>query len=58
MDLGLKGKRVLVTGSTLGMLLGAHSFGEFSDRLEFMNQIAADDTDAVTRASVTGQRAR
>jgi len=45
------------TGSTLGMLLGANSFGEFSDRLEFMNQIAADDSRAVNRATVAGQRA-
>ena len=43
-------------GYVLGMLLGAHSFGEFSDRLEFMNQIASDDTDAVNRANVTGQQ--
>ncbi|MFL5798277.1 MAG: NlpC/P60 family protein [Actinomycetota bacterium] len=45
------------TGSTLGMLLGADSFGEFSDRLEFMDQIAADDSQSVNRATVAGQRA-
>jgi peptidoglycan DL-endopeptidase CwlO len=45
------------SGSSLGLLLGASSFGEFSDRLEFMNQMAADDTAAVDRANVAGQRA-
>jgi cell wall-associated NlpC family hydrolase len=45
------------TGSTLGLLLGATSYAEFSDRLEFMDQIAADDSEAVSRASVAGQRA-
>ena len=44
-------------GSSLGELLGARSFGEFSDRLQFMNQIAAGDAAAVSRATVAGQRA-
>src|SRR5262249_13387483 len=46
------------TGSTLGLLLGAQTYGEFSDRLEFMDQIAADDTAAVDRAKVAAQRSK
>ena len=46
------------SGSQIGMLLGAKSFGEFSDRLEFIGQIASDDQEVVTRARVAGQRAR
>jgi len=45
------------TGSTLGLLLGASSYAEFSDRLEFMDQIAAADSEALSRATVAGQRA-
>jgi cell wall-associated NlpC family hydrolase len=44
-------------GSELDTLLGATSFSQFSDRLEFLNQIAGNDASAVARASVTGQRA-
>jgi cell wall-associated NlpC family hydrolase len=46
------------TGSTLGLLLGAQTYGEFSDRLEFMDQIAADDAAAVDRAKVAAQRSK
>ncbi|HEY7281787.1 MAG TPA: NlpC/P60 family protein [Actinomycetota bacterium] len=46
------------TGSTLGLLLGAQTYGQFSDRLEFMGQIAADDAAAVDRAKVAAQRAK
>ena len=46
------------SGSQLGMLLGAKSFSEFSDRLEFIGQIASGDQEVVTRAQVAGQRAR
>src|SRR5439155_16160975 len=46
------------SGSQIGMLLGAKSFGEFSDRLEFIGQIASDDQEVVTRAQVAGQQAR
>jgi len=46
------------TGSTLGLLLGATSYGEFSDRLEFMDQVAADDTAAVDAAKVASQRSQ
>ena len=45
------------TGSVLELILGATSYAEFSDRLEFMGQIAADDSEAVNRATVAGQRA-
>jgi cell wall-associated NlpC family hydrolase len=45
-------------GSELDTLLGATSFAQFSDRLEFLNQIAGNDASAVARASVTGQRAK
>ena len=45
-------------GSELDTLLGASSFTQFSDRLEFLNQIAGSDANAVSRASVTGQRAK
>ena len=44
------------SSSTLGLLLGATSYAEFSDRLEFMDQIAADDSEAVNTANVAGQR--
>jgi peptidoglycan DL-endopeptidase CwlO len=46
------------SGSEIGALLGAGSLSDFSDRLEFLNQIAADDATVVTRANVTGQRAQ
>src|SRR5436190_4067347 len=43
-------------GSELGALLGAGSLSDFSDRVEFMNQIAAADSDIAARAHVAGQR--
>jgi cell wall-associated NlpC family hydrolase len=46
------------TGSEIGALLGAGSLSDFSDRLEFLNQIAADDANVVARAGVAGQRAQ
>jgi cell wall-associated NlpC family hydrolase len=46
------------TGSTLGLLLGAQTYGEFSDRLEFMDQIAADDATALDNAKVAAQRSK
>ncbi len=45
-------------GSEIGALLGAGSLSDFSDRLEFLNQIAADDATIVSRATVAGQRAQ
>ncbi len=44
-------------GSQLDVLLGASSFTEFSDRLEFMGAIARSDTDLATAAHVAGQEA-
>jgi peptidoglycan DL-endopeptidase CwlO len=45
-------------GSELDTLLGSSSFTQLSDRLEFLNQIAGSDANAVSRASVTGQKAK
>jgi peptidoglycan DL-endopeptidase CwlO len=44
-------------GSDLDVLLGAQSFGEFSDQLEFMGQIAQSDSDLAAQADAAGQRA-
>jgi peptidoglycan DL-endopeptidase CwlO len=44
-------------GTQIGVLLGASDLNEFSDRLEFLNQIASSDADAVTRANVAAQQA-
>src|SRR5213594_2708146 len=44
-------------GSDLDILLGAQSFSEFSDRLEFMGQIAQSDSDLAAQADAAGQRA-
>lgn len=45
-------------GSELEMLLGASSFAEFSDRLEFMGSMAQADADLATRAATAQQRAK
>ncbi len=45
-------------GSQMDALLGATSFTDFSDRLEFMGQIAASDNDLANRADVAAQQAR
>src|SRR5436190_384560 len=45
-------------GSQIGILLGSGTVGDFSDRLEYIGQIASDDQAALTRSRVTGQRAR
>jgi cell wall-associated NlpC family hydrolase len=45
-------------GTELGALLGSGSLSDFSDRMEFLNQIAADDATVVARANVTGQQAQ
>jgi cell wall-associated NlpC family hydrolase len=45
-------------GSELELLLGASSFAEFSDRLEFMGNLAQADSDLATRAQTAQQRAR
>jgi cell wall-associated NlpC family hydrolase len=46
------------TGSAIGLLLGATTYSEFSDRLEFMNRMAAADAEAVDRANVAAQRSK
>jgi peptidoglycan DL-endopeptidase CwlO len=45
-------------GSQIGILLGSGTVGDFSDRLEYIGQIASDDQAALTRSRVAGQRAR
>jgi cell wall-associated NlpC family hydrolase len=44
-------------GTSVDVLLGADTFSEFSDRLEFMNRLAADDADLATDAAAARQRA-
>src|SRR5438093_1059949 len=44
-------------GSDLDAILGSQSFGELSDRLEFMGQIAQSDSDLAAEADAAGQRA-
>jgi peptidoglycan DL-endopeptidase CwlO len=44
-------------GSGLELLLGSNSMAEFTDRLEYLNQIAGSDADVVAAAQVAGQRA-
>jgi cell wall-associated NlpC family hydrolase len=45
-------------GSQLDVLLGAESFTEFSDRLQFMNALAKSDADLAIEADAAGERAR
>ncbi|HEY2803133.1 MAG TPA: NlpC/P60 family protein [Actinomycetota bacterium] len=44
-------------GTSVDVLLGADTFSEFSDRLEFMNRLAQDDSDLATKAAAARQRA-
>jgi len=44
-------------GSSLDVLLGAQSFTEFSDKLEFIGAIAQSDADLATKADAAGQLA-
>jgi cell wall-associated NlpC family hydrolase len=44
-------------GSQLDILLGATSFQQFSDRLQFLNSVAKQDTDAAAQASVAREAA-
>jgi cell wall-associated NlpC family hydrolase len=44
-------------GSQIDGLLGANSFSEFSDQLEFMGAIAQSDADLAATADAAGQRA-
>ena len=45
-------------GSQLDVLLGADSFTEFSDRLQFMGALAQDDADLATEAQIAGQKSQ
>jgi cell wall-associated NlpC family hydrolase len=45
-------------GSQLNFLLGAQSFTDFSDQLEFMGTIAQGDADLATKAQAAGDQAR
>lgn len=45
-------------GSELGVLLSAESFAEFSDRLEFLGNIAQSDADLANRAETAQQEAK
>jgi cell wall-associated NlpC family hydrolase len=46
------------TGSELEVLLGADSFAEFSDRLEYVGSLAQADTDIATKAERAQQQAQ
>lgn len=45
-------------GSQVSALLGAESFTDFADRLQFMGALAQSDTDLATAALAAGQTAR
>ncbi|MFN8232370.1 MAG: NlpC/P60 family protein [Actinomycetota bacterium] len=45
-------------GSQLDILLGAESFAEFSDRLQFMGALAQGDADLALEADTAGEMAR
>ena len=45
-------------GSELEVLLGANSFAEFSDRLEYVGRLAQDDSDVATEAARAQQEAK
>src|SRR5262249_40170707 len=45
-------------GSAIGALLGASTFSDLSDRVEFLQQLAQDDADAATKAQVARESAR
>jgi peptidoglycan DL-endopeptidase CwlO len=45
-------------GSQLNILLGAQSFSDFSDQLEFMGTIAQNDADLATKAQAAGDEAK
>jgi len=45
-------------GSAIGVLLGASTFSDLSDRVEFLQQLAQDDADAATKAQVSREAAR
>jgi cell wall-associated NlpC family hydrolase len=45
-------------GSQLDVLLGAASFTEFSDRLQFMGALAQDDADLAAQAQISSQKSQ
>ena len=45
-------------GSQLDVLLGAASFTEFSDRLQFMGALAQDDADLAAQAQIASQKSQ
>ncbi|MFN2590080.1 MAG: NlpC/P60 family protein [Actinomycetota bacterium] len=45
------------SGSQLEVLLGATTFAEFADRLEFVTQVAQSDADVAAQAEVSRQKA-
>src|SRR5919206_678150 len=45
-------------GSQLAVLLGAASFSDFSDRLEFVDRVEQQDADLAAAAEAASQRAR
>jgi cell wall-associated NlpC family hydrolase len=45
-------------GSQLDVLLGAASFTEFSDRLQFMGALAQDDADLAAEAQIASQKSQ
>jgi cell wall-associated NlpC family hydrolase len=46
----------LNAGSSLDLLLGSATYGQFAGRVEFLDQIAQADAEAVALAQVAGQR--
>lgn len=44
--------------SAVDLLLSAETFSEFSDRMVFLDQMAADDADVITRATVLAEELR
>jgi peptidoglycan DL-endopeptidase CwlO len=44
-------------GTQVDILLGADTFSQFSDRLEFMDRLAQDDADLATKAAAAKQKA-
>jgi cell wall-associated NlpC family hydrolase len=44
-------------GTQVDILLGADTFAQFSDRLEFMDRLAQDDADLATKAAAAKQKA-
>ena len=45
-------------GSAISVLLGASTFADLSDRVQFLQQLAQQDVDAATQAQVAGEDSR